>query len=232
MDEEKILKISEIEMDEELYPRTKVSWMTSYTYSQAMLMGDIFPPVIVGRLEGKYYLIDGWHRIQALKLLKQDVVKAIVKNVESKKELFAEAVKLNARHGKPLSIQDKVKIIDRLKELGFDPKNISELVKIPIDKLKKYEARTITLPTGKKIYLKATTAKAVEKKLKTEGEQVDIEEIDQEIINARSVEHILKQLIDILEADLLPVGDPEVRELAVRAYYLLQEKLKLDVVAR
>jgi len=227
--EEKILKIDELIFDEDLYPRVRLSWMTTYTYSQAMQMGDVFPPIVVGELKGKYYIIDGWHRVEALRLLKQDFVKAIVKRVKSRKELFAEAVKLNVKHGKPLSIQDKVKIIDKLEELGFDTENIAELVKIPTGKLEKYKARTITLPTGKKIYLKAATAKAVEKKLKTEGEVADIEEIDQEIINARSVEHLLKQLVDILEADLLPVSDPKVRELAVRVYYMLQEKLRLTV---
>ncbi len=230
-DREEVLDISELILDEELYPRVKTSWMTAYTYSQAMKMGDIFPPVVVGEMRGKYYLIDGWHRVQALQLLGIHEVKAIVKSVKTRKELFAEAVKLNVTHGKPLSIQDKVRIIDKLEEMGFDKEKISEIVKIPLDKLEKYKARTITLPTGKKIYLKAITAKAVEKKLKSEGESVDVEEVDQEIMNAPSVEHLLKQLIDLLEADLIPLGDNKIRELAVKAYHLLRERLELTALS-
>ncbi len=225
LDREEIIEISKIKFDEELYPRTKTNWLTVYQYQQAMKVGSIFPPIIIGEYEGEYYLIDGWHRVAALIRLKQNSVKAIIKTYNSKKEMFIDAVKFNSTHGRPLSVQDKVKIIDKLKKLKIDDETISKLVKIPVGKLKKFEKRAIDLGPGRTVYVKKPIADVLDKKNPQEIPTI-VSTINQEPLNTRTAKHLMIQLCELLEADLVDFNDKEVKDQAAKLYFLLDERLK------
>ena len=82
------VKLNEVFFDEELYPRSKYSWQTAYDYAQSMRVGAKFPPIILALFNNKKYLVDGKHRIEALKLLKKESVKAIVHTGWSKEKIF------------------------------------------------------------------------------------------------------------------------------------------------
>lgn len=214
----KLLKISKLEFDSELYPRMKTGWQTAYQYAQAMKAGSEFPSILVGSLDRKHYVIDGWHRIEALKMLKENYVHAIIKPFESKKEMFAEAVRVNSKHGRPLSVQEKVRIIHKLGELKFSLKEISKIVKVPVDKIELFKVRTVIGPNGKPVYQKSVTTKAG-----------ITEPINQSSFNVRSVRHLLVQLVELLETGSFEFDDDEVKGLAGRAYNLLGEKLELTM---
>lgn len=215
----KLLKISELEFDSEIYPRMKVGWQTAYQYAQAMKAGSEFPAILVGTLNRKYHVIDGWHRIEALKMLKEENVPAIIKEFKTKKEMFVEAVRVNSKHGRQLSVQEKARIIHKLGKLKFSLKEISKIVKVPLDKIEIFKARTIIGPNGTPVYQKSVTAKAG-----------ITEPIDQESFNVRSVKHLLVQLVELLECDSFQF-DEDVKGLAARTYSLLGEKLELVVEA-
>ena len=215
----KLLKISELEFESEIYPRMKVGWQTAYQYAQAMKAGSEFPPILVGSLNRKYHVIDGWHRIEALKMLKEEYVSATIKEFKTEREMFAEAIRLNSKHGRPLSVQEKVRIIHKLGELKFTLKQISEIVKVPLDKIELFKTRTVIGPDGTPVYQKSLTVKAG-----------ITEAIDQASFNVRSVKHLLTQLVVILEAGSFEF-DEEAKGIAARAYSLLGEKLELVVEA-
>lgn len=90
---EELVKIVDLVFDSELYPRMKVAWFTAYSYAQAMRSGKEFPPIIVGVLKGKRYVVDGWHRVEARKLLKEEYIQGMVQNYASEKLLFEDAVR-------------------------------------------------------------------------------------------------------------------------------------------
>lgn len=214
----KLLKIADLVCDEKLYPRIKLGWLTAYQYSQAMKSGSEFPPIKVGSFESKLYVVDGWHRIEARKLLKEEYIQGEVKKYDSFKDMFVDAVKFNATHGRPLSVQEKVRIVDILQEYGIEQKQITEIVKIPMEKIEKFTARTIILPNGTKEYLKSVVDRSG---AGNEG---------QEIFNVRNVESLLAQLVTLLRDSDFGFSEKE-QGLASEAYSLLAKKLNLKAEA-
>lgn len=215
-----VFKIEELILDPKLYPRMKVGFLTAYQYSQAMKAGAVFPPIIVGLYKGKKYVVDGWHRVEAKKLLGEEYIQGIAKKYSSWKEMFVEAVKLNSKHGRPLSVQEKAKIIHKLSKMGFKPQEISEIVHVPVDKIERFKARVIIGPNGKPVYLKSTLVKAKV----SESEALAV---DQDKLVGASVESLMEQLIELLEVGAVPIENDRVKELMVRLFDLLAEKLRL-----
>ncbi|MCJ7631088.1 ParB/RepB/Spo0J family partition protein, partial [Candidatus Bathyarchaeota archaeon] len=215
-----LLKISELTIDNEVYPRIKSGWLTAYQYAQAMKANSIFPPITVGIYKGKKYVVDGVHRIEAKKMLKEEYIDAIVKTYESEREMFVDAVKLNSAHGRQLSVQEKVRIIDKLKKMRFKLQEISELIKVPIDKIGLLQQRIIMGPKGEHIYLKSVIAN-------TNAGDGTLQTVDQTSFNVASVTALLTQMIELLESGAYSIEQPQVKEMTVRVYHLLQEKLGL-----
>jgi hypothetical protein len=226
MDKTVMLKISELEFDSEIYPRNEVNWLTAYSYSQAMRAGDVFPPIRVGLFKRKKYVVDGWHRVEAKRLLKDEYVEAIVKRYDSLKDMFVDAVKFNITHGRPLSVQEKVRLIHKLEEFKLDLAEISRIVRIPIDKIESFKMRVVYGPNGKPVYLKSVVAKA------DVSEDIKVR-VDQDKLSVRDAYGLLSQLAELLESGALVFGeDDKLKELAVKVYSLLGEALKLTVTAR
>jgi len=213
-----LLKISDLILDSDLYPRMKTGWLTAYQYAQAMRAKSNFPPINVGVYQGKKYVIDGWHRIEAKKMLKEEYIDAIVIKYNTTREMFLESVKLNSTHGRQLSVQEKVRIISKLKEMHFKMEEISEIIKIPLDKIGILEARTITGPKGEPIYVKSVLVGADEDMLQN---------VNQSSFNVASVTALLTQMIELLESGVYSIEKPQIKELTVHLYKLLQEKLGL-----
>lgn len=213
------LRIADLVYESEYYPRMKTSWLTAYQYAMAMKSGCVFPRITVGNFKGKFYVVDGWHRIEALKLLGEEYVEATVKNYSSEAEMFADAVRLNTTHGRQLSVQEKARIIDKLKSYNFSLEQISEIVKVPVDKIERFTFKVVVAPNGSKVYLKSIVEKLGEK---------EVVGVEQERFNVRNVQNLLNQLLDLLRNGLFPFEDGAVRELAVEVYSLLREGLKLE----
>lgn len=221
----RVLKISGLTFDKELYPRMETNWMTAYSYSQAMRSGEVFPPIIVGSFEGKLYVVDGWHRVEAKKMLKEQYVQGIVKDYNDKKTLFLDAIKYNVSHGKPLSSQEKVRLIYKLKEeMGFDVAQIIGIVKVPMDKIELFKARVLTGVDGKPIFLKSVVARS---RASDEAKRA----VNQDDLGSFNVVNLLSQLIELLESGVLDVDDEAIKPLAVKILGLLQMKLGLKVEA-
>ncbi|MEM2351944.1 MAG: ParB N-terminal domain-containing protein [Thermoproteota archaeon] len=227
----RVVNIDELVLDDSVYPRFKTSWLTVYQYAMAMKAGSVFPPVVVGVFDGKMYLVDGWHRVEALKMLGERYVQAQIKEYRDVRGMFADAVRLNIAHGRPLSVHEKVRIIDKLEDLGFTPKEISEITRIPVDKIERFKIRVVRTVDGRKIYLKSIIEKALG------GETVEkfnaAPEVNQGVFNVRDVTTLLEQLAELLRSGLFPMENDRVRELAVEVYQLLAETLGVkETVAR
>ena len=215
-----LMKISDLIVDSELYPRIKSGWLTAYQYAQAMKANSIFPPIVVGIFEGKKYVVDGVHRIEAKKLLKEEYIDAIVKKYENEKEMFVDAVRLNSTHGRQLSVQEKVRIIDKLKNMQFELQEISELVKVPIDKISLLQQRIIIGPKGESIYLKSVLSNAG---VGTET----LQKVDQTSFSVANVTALLSQLIELLESGFYSIEEASIKEMTIHLFQLLQKKLGL-----
>jgi transcriptional regulator with XRE-family HTH domain len=121
------VRLDEINLDEDIYPRRTFSYKTVEHYIEALKGGAVFPPIVVQKVrdnDGKEKLIciDGWHRVTAYREYYKDnnngnakdatIVDAILwkdtildKN-EYLEELRIESARMNLKHGDRLSQED------------------------------------------------------------------------------------------------------------------------------
>lgn len=221
----KLLKIEEIKIDEKLYPRIKYSWQTAYDYAESMKSGARFPPVTVALCKGNYYLVDGRHRIEAYKTNKKKEVYAEILGNKTEKEIYLEAVKRNIAHGRQFSIQERVGVIKRLKDMHYDLGKIAEIVNIPLDKVKQFLVTKITNNiSGEPIILKAPLEHFAGVTV-----QDNFDSIQNKMIGHSQVE-LLDELISLLENKLIDTTDMQVlkklEKLAILLQSLLPQKSK------
>lgn len=152
----KILKISEVFIDKDLYPRISVDWVTTARYYNALKAGAKFPPITVAYSDGKYILVDGAHRLEAVKDLKSEYIDAIVLKGLTKAQIYEKAVELNAAHGRQFSSQEITKIVVTLEAFGASQETISKLIGLPINDIQPFIAKRLSTNSGgEKVFLKS-----------------------------------------------------------------------------
>lgn len=218
------IEINKIKLDEEIYPRSRFDWVTSYKYSQAMVAGAKFPPITVGLVKNKYVLVDGYHRLEAYKKLKKVKVEANVLSGRTKKQLFIEAVRLNAQHGYQFNSQDTTNIVLKLKKYNISKQKIASIVGIPITKLDKYMvSRTATISIGgkmKDVFLKRPFRHYAGEVIPASYDE------EQEIFVGSHQLHLLEQVIILVEDKHLNLDDKKVVERVSKLYGLLGGLMK------
>lgn len=100
--------LSDIVVDGELQSRsTKLDGTQVKRYSIAMKQGDEFPPICLARINSALFVIDGFHRVAAAKLIGKPKINAVVKKM-TREEAKWEGGKENLQHGLPLRPKDKL----------------------------------------------------------------------------------------------------------------------------
>ncbi len=131
-----ILKIKDIVLDERLYPRVKPIESVIVRYAKEMKKGDRFPPPFVGWFKGRYYLIDGRHRLEASKVNGEKYIKCEIKdNFPNFNAMFMASFTTNQKHGHQLSDADRHKVAIRLSEMKYDVGDIAKLTGVALRKV-------------------------------------------------------------------------------------------------
>jgi hypothetical protein len=108
-----LISISKIVRDQGTQPRTKLDQSIIDEYAEAMKAGATFPPVDVFKIERKYVLVDGFHRIAAAE--RANIKKFLCEVHEGTIQdavLFASGV--NATHGLRRTPEDKHRAVERI----------------------------------------------------------------------------------------------------------------------
>lgn len=214
---------------EELYQRHHVDYRKAIEYAQAMKMGVKFPPIHVGVFDGKQWVVDGIHRIKAKQRIKQQMIEATIKDYSSLAEMFLDAAKLNATHGLPYKFSEKAVILRRMIEKFKIPKRkASEILGIPIPRFTVFLERTFIDKDNKIRSFKASVWKAMKQQSFDEKEiEAVAENIDQDIVTSTRIKSLLREFLQAIRNNLVPLNDPEVKELTEKIYDGLQEMLKI-----
>ena len=207
---ERLIPISSIFIDEELYPRNKEYWYTVNRYAAAMKAGATFPSIRVAKYNGEgyeYILVDGRHRIGAHIRRKEGAISAEIYSAMEDHELFIQSIKLN-QHGLPFSAQDTSQQITKLQSFGISIEQISEIVSMPADKIEMFQADRVVYPRGQRepIHLKASL-----RHLRGGRVRPEINDI-QERMHANHYQNtLLDELLELIDEGLLNVADDEIR---------------------
>ena len=136
----RIVPISEIVVDEKLYPRDKPMEYRIKEYAKEMDRGSVFPPIYLANFGNKNILVDGRHRLEANKERGEKYVNCEVKdNFTSREEIFETAIRMNNKHGQRLTKKDKEVIVLKLQDMKYDIGEIYNLTGIKVQQVSKIQ---------------------------------------------------------------------------------------------
>jgi len=141
------VKIAELVFDFTLYPRNEVSSQHVSILIDAIRAGATLPPMIVDRKSRR--IVDGFHRAKAYEDLDIEEVEVLLNDYATDAELFAEAVRLNAGHGRAFDNFDRRRAVLRLADFGFTPDQIAEIARVPLPRIDEIQHITAVMPGGK-----------------------------------------------------------------------------------
>jgi len=221
-----LLEIKEIVLDKGLYPRDQTSWYNTYAYAKAMQAGNVFPNIIVTKFEGKTYVVDGWHRIGALKVNKEKYASVEFIRVKNKLEIYLEGIRRNAQHGRQFTVQEKAKIILKLQDAKISDTGIAKIIGVPTGDMEKFTLDRMTHSiSGEPIVLKSSIKHLA-------GGEITQEIIDaQQSIGGRDQVKTLDGIVKMVKHKLFDLDNPKV---VSRLYELRTEfrKMKLPIQVR
>jgi len=214
-----LFEVSKLELPEDIYTRARGSpwWANVYAYAQEMEAGAEFPPILVGEYEERLIVVDGYHRVNACKQLKLSHIQGTLKHYDNLAEIVKDSVKANNHHGVRYTPQDKAHIADLLAKYGLEKEQISELVKVPVDKLERFTVKNIRGKT-----LKEPLMKLVNDGVLTMEQAVAV---DQSRFSTQSVEDVVVQLIGYMEFGAYPWGVDKYASYAQRLVDLITPNL-------
>lgn len=198
------IAIGEIVLDESIYPRGSVNLLHIKRLQEALDGGAVLPPVIVER--GTNRLVDGRHRYGAHHAKELAEIACEFRVYDTEADLFADAIRLNAEHGIPLTYYDVKMSILRLQELGYTQDRISEAVRIRIDKVEDIiRGAGVSVTTGQPIAIKGGLRHKAGQPL-TDRQQEAMRHYA-----GGNVVFYIRQLINLLENDLWPAESVSVK---------------------
>lgn len=99
------LPIGAIVIDDRLQPRS--DGLSDEHVASLMETPETWPPIVVARCNGGLFLIDGFHRHEAARHLGLSELAATIYDPREGTDLFNVAFRLNAKHGRPLTLRDR-----------------------------------------------------------------------------------------------------------------------------
>lgn len=100
--------VDEIIIDRRFQVRNNTDTKTVKAYANAMKAGSEFPPVTLADIDGRLFLIDGFHRYEAALSVGCGEIQAIIVKMTDREALRASAV-ANLTHGLRLTKNEKIK---------------------------------------------------------------------------------------------------------------------------
>jgi hypothetical protein len=127
------VKVADVIMNLDLYPREKVSQQKVDEY--VSLIG-VLPPITINQ---DNVLIDGAHRLYAYKAAGREKIEVEVVQTSGDDDLFLKAVELNARHGYQMTQKEKkqhvvrlyMKLLQNPSDVSYDPSRLRSVFSIP-----------------------------------------------------------------------------------------------------
>lgn len=139
---EKVSAASLVE-DFALYPRNQVNDTHVNELVKALASGAELPPIVAERSTNR--VVDGVHRRRAHIRHYGDETHVDVEFREyaSEADLYLEAVRFNAQHGRRLDRHDQTRIVLRLQELHVDAKVIASALHVPEQEVRTLAVRIV-----------------------------------------------------------------------------------------
>jgi hypothetical protein len=216
----KKIKISKLELDYGIYPREHLNPYHVEELVEAMKAGKTLPPVRVDKATLK--VVDGWHRIEAYRKLNGDDFKIDAELVEygGIADMFQDAIRLNASHGKSLTTVDASHCLAKAQEFHLEQGVIATLLNITTDRATEIVSNRLALSGENPVVLKGSTAHLAGKMLTQEQEDYNRK------AGGMHQSFYINQVIAMLESDSVDWDDSRVVSSLKKLEKLLESSLK------
>jgi hypothetical protein len=222
------IALDSIIFDEEIYPRVQAVNQVAFIYSENMKAGQIFPPILLGKYKGKLYLIDGKHRMWAHQILKRNTISAVIKNYKSKIDMLKDSITLN-NHGKPLTLADKAKLLNKLREYNVPDEEIH--LTLGISDFSVLTNRFIT-KEGKTVPIAAMTKKALDSQVVSEKDLAATYDVKSERkLITRTAPQAVEQMLIALQRNLIDFEDEDTKTKCLEILSILQARIGAGAAA-
>ena len=204
------IKVSELVLDYDFYPRSSVDAQNVGYIAEAMAAGMELPPIVIDKKSKR--VIDGFHRVKAMiRANKGDTnvpITAIERSYPNDAEMFLDAVRLNASHGSKLTSFDRSHSLIIADRLSVDPDAIATAMNMTIAATGKLRVDRVaqTIRAGSSIPLKQTIKHMAGKKLTKAQVEAN------KRLGGMNQVHYANQLITLIENDLLDLGNEKLIE--------------------
>lgn len=149
------LSVAQLIEDFTIYPRVTVDPTHVHNIAEAIEAESELPPPVVE--DKTWRIVDGLHRTRAFRQVYGDEAKlrCIVRTYPSDKELFLDAGRLNAVHGRAMAKRDRAHFIARAQEMHIDEEAIGSVLCMKMEKIGPFkDAYTATGQNGMDVMLK------------------------------------------------------------------------------
>lgn len=217
------IKVSKLLLDYELYPRERIEPFNVNQMVEALKAGLQLPPITVDRRSHR--VVDGFHRVRAYqKLYGVDAkIPAELKDYKSNAEMFMDAVRLNANHGRQLSTYDRARCIARAESFKLELEVISSLLNMTVDRIAEMKADRFATYKMQPLVLKRTSAHFAGREL-TDGEASYNEKA-----GGMPQTFYINQVIAMLETDSVNWENQKVNNALKKLYDLLDKAMMVGV---
>lgn len=203
----KTLKLCELVFDYALYPRSSVDPQHVAYMRESLRAGVTLPPFIAD--EKSKRVTDGFHRGNAIRAESGDDadVEVILRRYKSEADMFLDAARMNACHGRSLTTHDRAHCLIRAKELKITMDQIASALVITTEKAKDIVAdRTANMRVTVDsrygaVALKRTIAHMAGKSLTRSQAEAN------EKLSGMNVSFYANQLILLIENKLIDLDD-------------------------
>lgn len=165
------IKAATLVLDYDLYPRPQIDSQHVMEIAAALEAGMELPPVIYDQKTKR--VSDGFHRVRAnIKVFGEDCeIMGIGKRYRTERDIFLDAMKYNAAHGKNLSQYDRARCLIIAEKLGIKQDAIADALHVTVGRLDTLRVRKTARTNGNHVALKRTIGhKAGEKLTKPQQE--------------------------------------------------------------
>lgn len=152
------VKISELVLDFDLYPRPSIDSEHVKGMIDAEKTGVKFPPILADKKSKR--ITDGFHRYRMRQRVygEDATIEVVLKSYKNEADMIEDAIRLNTQHGKKLSPFDHARCLLIARRVKLSDDRLASALHVPMTKLSDLRTRKIATTNGTEVPIKVTIA--------------------------------------------------------------------------
>jgi hypothetical protein len=214
----RMIVVAELVFDYNFYPRNQIDSAHVRSIKLAREAGIHLPPIVIDKATKR--IVDGFHRVRDIQLEdKNGKIRCIEKTYANDAEMFLDAMRLNAGHGRNLTIYDRTHAILIAGKLGLDNSAIADALGMTMDRVGELRTMRTARSNGAKVAIKRTISHMAGKKLNQSQQEANRK------LSGMTPSFYANQLLILVTNDLLDKEDEKLFETLQKLHEVLDELL-------